>query len=69
MMEVTLYIREHREAKGMNCEDLAAASGVCVTNLYAHERNAAWPSRISFARYCRALGVEPGELFSKPKGV
>lgn len=62
-----LFLKEHRESKGLSAEVMGAKLGIERESVYRLEREAATrcnPKKL-FA-YARALGVEPEDLWHPP---
>lgn len=63
-----LFLKEHREAKGLSAEQMAGRLGITRESLYRQERE---PWRVNSdkqAQWADALGIEP-EAFWRPPGA
>ena len=61
-----LFLKEHREAKGISAKIMAGRLGIERESVYRLERE---PQRLSAdkqAAYAAALGIEPEELWRAP---
>ena len=54
-----------RKAAGITQEDVAAKLGVRQNVVSKYELGEVRLNVIEYARYCRAIGVEPGELLGR----
>ena len=64
-----LYLKEHREAKGLSAEQMAGRLGITRESLYRQERE---PWRVNSekqAQWAEALGIEPGALWRLPEAI
>ncbi len=64
-----LFLKEHREAKGVSAEAMAGRLGIERESVYRLEREAL--TRLSGgkqAAYADALGIEPEALWRRPGG-
>lgn len=63
-----LFLKEHREAKGLSAEQMAGRLGITRESLYRQERE---PWRVNSekqAQWAEALGIEPEALWRLPRG-
>ncbi len=61
-----LFLKEHREAKGVSTPELAERLGITRVGVYRQERE---PRRVNSekqAAWAEALGVQPEELWRRP---
>jgi len=61
-----LFLKEHREAKGLDAEQMAGRVGIERESYYRWERQ---PHRLNadkMALVAHALGIEPGDLWKPP---
>lgn len=61
-----LFLKEHREAKGISAEQMAGRLDITRESLYRLERE---PRRVNSekqAAYAEALQIEPADLWSHP---
>jgi len=61
-----LYLREHREAKGISAETMGERLGIERESVYRLENKHWGVSSQKQAAYAAALGLEPEELWRPP---
>lgn len=61
-----LFLKEHREAKGVSAEQMAGRLGIERESVYRLEREPRRMNAEKQAAYAYALGIEPEELWRPP---
>ncbi len=64
-----LFLKEHREAKGLSAERMGERLGITRESLYRQERE---PWRVNSekqAEWAEALGIEPEALWRLPEAI
>lgn len=61
-----LYLKEHREAKGISAEAMAGRLGIERESVYRLERRPYGVKADRQAQYAAALDIEPEELWRPP---
>lgn len=64
-----LYLKEHREAKGLTAEQMAGRLDITRESLYRQERE---PWRVNSEKqvqWAEALGIEPAAFWRPPEAI
>jgi transcriptional regulator with XRE-family HTH domain len=61
-----LFLKEHREAKGLSASEMGEKLGIERESVYRLEKKYLGVSSQKQAEYARALGIEPEELWRPP---
>lgn len=61
-----LFLKEHREAKGVSAEQMAGRIGITRESLYRQERELWRVNSEKQAQWAEALDIEPEELWRPP---
>lgn len=64
-----LFLREHREAKGLSAIQMAGRLGIERESVYRLERETWRLDPTKQAQYAAALGIEPEDLWRSPGAV